>query len=274
MQVVGGRQRFLMPTNWKLLSDNFAGDDYHVPTTHASYFKIMAGRSESFSSVRSVLDDALQVCAGYGSGVPHGLGVLRMGAEASLYESDLKTAERLGPEAVDWVKERYRRIQERYGDEPAQVQVFSNANIFPNLSLISSGAAFLGRGLIQWHPRGPLLSEGWEWCVVEKDAPKIVKEQAIKALMTRQSAAGMIQSDDTENFERTTDNLSSHVTRKQPFHYAMATGLDHGHPALQQFRDKGWAIDDLPGLVGPFNWEVNQRQFYRYWAELMAAKAA
>lgn len=272
MQVVGGRQRFFMPANWKLLSDNFAGDDYHVPTTHASYFKIMAGRAESFSSIRSVLDEALQVCVGYGSGVPHGLGVLRLGPEASLYESDLATAERLGAEAVDWVKERYRRIQERYGNDPVQVQVFSNANIFPNLSIISSGAAFLARGLIQWHPRGTLLSEGWEWCVVERDAPKIVKETAIKALMTRQSAAGMIQSDDTENFERSSDNLAAHVARKQPFHYAMAIGFDRDHPALQAFRDKGWAIEHLPGLVGPFNWEVNQRQFYRYWSELMAAK--
>ena len=272
MQVVGGRQRFFMPTNWKLLADNFAGDDYHVPTTHASYFKIMTGRSESFSSVRSVLHDALQVSVGYSSGVPHGLGVLRLGPETSLYESDLATADRLGAEAVDWVKERYRRIQEHYGNDPVQVQVFSNGNIFPNLSMISSGAAFLGRGLIQWHPRGPLKTEGWEWCVVEKDAPKIVKETAIRALTTRQSAAGMIQSDDTENFERATDNLASHVAKKQPFHYAMAMGFDQDHPALQEFRDKGWPIDHLPGLVGPFNWEVNQRQFYRYWAELMAAK--
>ncbi len=52
----------------------------------------------------------------------------------------------------------------------------------------------------------------------------------------------------------------------------MAMGFDQDHPALQEFRDKGWPIDHLPGLVGPFNWEVNQRQFYRYWAELMAAK--
>ncbi len=198
MQVVGGRQRFFMPTNWKLLADNFAGDDYHVPTTHASYFKIMTGRSESFSSVRSVLHDALQVSVGYSSGVPHGLGVLRLGPETSLYESDLATAERLGAEAVDWVKERYRRIQEHYGNDPVQVQVFSNGNIFPNLSMISSGAAFLGRGLIQWHPRGPLKTEGWEWCVVEKDSRKIVNETAIRALSTRQSAAGLIHSDDTE----------------------------------------------------------------------------
>jgi hypothetical protein len=272
MQVVGGRQRFFMPANWKLLADNFAGDDYHVPTTHASYFKIMSGRSESFSSIRLGLEESLQVCIGYGSGVPHGMGVLRLGAETSLYDSDLATAERLGAEAVDWVKERYRRLDERYGNEPVRVQSFSNANIFPNFSLISSGAAFLGRGLIQWHPRGPLLSEGWEWCVVEKDAPKVVKEQAIKALMTRQSAAGMIQSDDTENFERSSDNLAAHVARKQPFHYAMAMGCDCDHPALQALKDKGWAIEHLPGLVGPINWEVNQRQFYRYWAELMAAE--
>jgi hypothetical protein len=50
----------------------------------------------------------------------------------------------------------------------------------------------------------------------------------------------------------------------------MAIGHDEDHPLWQKLRERGVDVAAMPGLVGPYNWEVNQREFYRCWAELMA----
>jgi hypothetical protein len=258
-----------MPTNWKLLADNFHGDNYHVPTTHASFFKVTAQDASSYRG-QATFGDRFQAAAGYGTGVSHGLGALELGDRPHLYERDLKVAEDLGPEAVAWVHERYRRIEERLRTDRAKARGFSNCNIFPNLSFISFPSAFRAPGLIQWHPRGPMLCEVWEWAVVERDAPRVVKEHALRNLMGAQAGAGMLAPDDTENFERSADNLLALNGRARPFHYAMAVGHDEDPALRQRLHDRGVDVAAMPGLIGPYNWEVNQREFYRCWAELMA----
>ena len=268
MEVVGGRQRYLMPANWKLQAENFHGDDYHVRVTHASYFQVMSQDAQSYRG-KVNLDDRLQVAFGHRGGISHGLGALQVGHESFLNERDLKTAEQLGPEAVEWVHERYRRTVEAQRDDRVKLHLFSNCNVFPNFSIVSAPGALFSTGLLQWHPRGPMQCEVWEWAVVERDAPRIVKEHALRNLMGAQSGAGLLAPDDTENFERSADNLRALNGRARPFHYAMAIGHDEDRDLWQKLRDRGVDVAAMPGLVGPYNWEVNQREFYRCWGELM-----
>ncbi|HLY67647.1 MAG TPA: Rieske 2Fe-2S domain-containing protein [Chloroflexota bacterium] len=271
MEVVGGIQRYDMPSNWKLLSDNFAGDDYHVPTTHASYFKVLAEDARKYRA-NFDLDETVTVALGYGTGVPHGIGSIGLGAAQAQQQRDLDQAQGLGPEAVDWVRDRYARIAEFMKDDPIRVWKFANANVFPNFCIISTSSAFQAQGLILWQPRAPLLTECWQWCAVERDAPKVVKQLAIRNLMKGQAAAGLIATDDSENFERSTDNLMGHAATEQPFNYAMAVGHDRDHAFRDKLRGKGLDVDLLPGLVGPHIWEAQQRQFYRYWETLMSSQ--
>ncbi len=50
-----------------------------------------------------------------------------------------------------------------------------------------------------WQPRGPRLTEVWEWCLVESSAPpRAVKERMVFVLSQRQSAAGLVTPDDHE----------------------------------------------------------------------------
>ena len=42
LEIVPGAQKYMMPTNWKLLAENFAGDDYHFATPHASLIHMLA----------------------------------------------------------------------------------------------------------------------------------------------------------------------------------------------------------------------------------------
>lgn len=275
MEVVGGRQKYLMPSNWKLLADNFIGDEYHVPVTHASYFKVLM-ESEIAARAPANLTQSVQIGFGIPSGVPHALGALEFRGETRPDSTavlqpmyDRTIAERLGPEAVEWLEERERRIEEFMKDDKVKLYGSANGTIFPNFSQILSPGAFMASGLIQWHPKGPMMTEAWEWCAVEKDAPTVVKRAAMRYLASEQAAAGMIATDDTENFERSTDNMLAKGVDTKPFHYAMGLNHDVDERLYDHLRDRGIDVDALPGLVEPFYTEINQREFYRYYRQLM-----
>lgn len=261
LEVVPGRSRYLIPGNWKLLAENFAGDEYHFYSTHASVGKLRAAQpGSSRAAVRE-----FEVATGYSFGVPHGLCVL-IGDE--IYEQERRAAEPLGQEAVEWVEERHRRLRERLGNGAPNLAGFTHLNVFPNFSVIGGSlirTALIGRGLIQWHPRGPGVTEVWQWGAVERDAPAAVKKMAITALTHGQSAAGLIAPDDHENFERIAENVRTGVAQTVPFHYAMGLGREDTDPS----REDG-ALAGLPGLVAPRFTELNQRQFFRYWLHLMS----
>jgi phenylpropionate dioxygenase-like ring-hydroxylating dioxygenase large terminal subunit len=272
IEILPGKQRYSIPVNWKLLGENFAGDDYHVQVTHASYFKVL--RELAAESAREVgrphigpsEGRSLQACVGYRTGVPHGFGALRFGPIS--YEEDLRIARGLGSEAVEWTEEVYRRTAELWQDSAVKLYYFSNANVFPNFSMINARSYLQGRGLIVWHPKGPCATEAWQWCAVDRDAPKIVKQMGARMLLQGQAAAGNITQDDQENFERLADNLRTPVAASHPYNYAMSVGYDETFPGRET-----WPTDGLPGLIGPHEWETNQRQFYRYWTELMSRGA-
>jgi len=261
LEVIPGKQKYLMPSNWKLLSENFGSDEYHVPVTHASFFRVL----REFGAVRGGPGGGREVSIGYPSGVPHALGLLKTGEGAEdLYRVHLEHAGQLGADAVEWVTERWARMQESQRDVANHPYQFVNGNIFPNFSTITIAPAFEARAFILWHPRGPLSTEVWQWCAVERDAPRSIKEAAVRNMMQTQAAAGLIAPDDHENFERTRDNTSTRVARQVPFDYSMSLGKETSYAGHDDPHMAG-----LPGLIGPEISEVNQRQFYRYWSHLM-----
>lgn len=272
IEIIPGKHKYMMPVNWKLLAENFAGDDYHFLVTHASLLKALSIRENA--KLRSSLGSGMggrkkeggreySVAVGYGDGVPHGLLELKIGEK--FYQEDLDQAESLGEEAVDWVKKRYRRLQERLHDMPVKPYSFHVGTIFPNFSLIGVSTTNYANGLISWHPRGPYETEVWQWCAVDKGAPMVLKKRQNFVLMQRQAAAGLVAPDDHENFERLTKNIRAPVASKFPFNYQMGMGHEEDElPGLEGGQD-----EELPGLIAPQITEVPQREFYRYWGELM-----
>jgi phenylpropionate dioxygenase-like ring-hydroxylating dioxygenase large terminal subunit len=269
LQVLAGKQRYKMPCNWKLLAENFAGDHYHFTATHASFLKVLeknAGLRTVGTSVgvrESMIRDVHEVTVGFRKGAPSGFGQLRTGSAA--YESDLAVAATLGPEAVDWVKHRHERMQLRLKDVEPKPYSLNRGNIFPNFSMIGFASALEGRGLIVWNPRGSQMTETWQWCAVEKDAPEVVRQHAVNRLMRGQAAAGLISPDDHENFERLAKNTQTPLARAVPFNYKMAIGYEESDSGADYP-----AMTGLPGLIGPRMNEANQREFWRYWQELMS----
>lgn len=269
LEVLPGAHRYVMPANWKLLAENFAGDHYHFGITHAGVAHALRQERDSRIALTS---DAVKgqnlefaVAAGYRKGPAHGLLQLQYGEGP--YLLDLEHARKLGPEAFEWVTERQRKHEETLKDYRAKPYSFHVGNIFPNFSLIGVGTALYGKGLICHHPRGAASTETWMWCAVEKNAPQVVKDRQRFVLMQRQAAAGLVAPDDHENFERISDIVNTRESRLSPLHYAMAIAHDE-----EDVRPRDLAgAEQWPGHIVANYSEVMQRDFYRYWRDLMQA---
>jgi hypothetical protein len=268
LEALPGCQRYRMTGNWKIACDNFSGDHYHTHYAHASGLRLGFGftaeRNQAAQQAAAQTENERQRQEYFEIVVrpAHGLGGIYTSVEP--YERDLARAQQLGPEVVEWVTERYRRLQERLRDTPAKPYGFQHGNCFPNLNWVGAGTAFPGRGFYLWHPRGPLQSEVWQWCFVERAAPRIVKELAARQFVRNQAAAGLFGQDDYENFERVTENTLTPLAQRLPFNFQMKLGYDGQWRGQEE-----WDTAGLPGLVGPRFSEANQRGFYRFWAELM-----
>ena len=265
LEAVPAPQRYMMPVNWKLLAENFAGDDYHFDSTHHSVVHALSRGKDDRLKHRpdKAVMASYSVAANHRRGAPHGILELRVSEAA--YETDLAQARALGPECADYVEERHRRLTEKLSPYKLKPYSFHVGNIFPNLALIGVGTATYAKGLIQHHPRGPDATEVWVWAAVERGAPQKLKDRQKYVLMQRQAAAGIVAPDDHEIFQRIAPNLRTSQSKLHPFHYDMVLGDDAAVTTPEEFGDtRAW-----PGKILPQYSEVIQRDFYRYWAELM-----
>jgi hypothetical protein len=74
----------------------------------------------------------------------------------------------------------------------------------------------------------------------------------------------MFEVEDGEVWGEVCDGLRGHVASSMDFNYQMGLGQDV--PVSEKFGG------DLPGRAGWYWSEVNQREYYRRWLELMEAK--
>ena len=265
LELVPDVHRYAMPGNWKLLAENFAGDDYHVAITHASVLSLRAQGVEPrlINTPAKGVGANLSVATGYRNGVPHGLLEVRVGEE--FYEHDLARAQTLSQAAADWVRTRRASIDERLPELSIKPYSFHVGNVFPTLSIIGNGTAMEAVGLLVWHPRGPYETAVSQYSFVDAAAPRVLKEQMCFSITHQQAAAGIFAPDDHENFERLSENTRTRQARLVPFNYEMGLpgeGVD--------IRPPEWQNPAWPGLVLPRFTEMIQRDFYRYWGELMA----
>ena len=79
----------------------------------------------------------------------------------------------------------------------------------------------------------------------------------------QQAAAGIAGQDDTENFEQVTEATRGVVGQSLDFNYQMGFGHE----------DKTIPPSKLPGKLGPYYSEQGQRNYYKYWAEMMGFEA-
>lgn len=257
LEVLPGCQRYSVVGNWKFFCDNFAGDGYHVPTSHASAFAVGASGSSRRRDPDRLRNHMLHFAPA------HTLGALS--TDLLDYENDLANAPDLGAEVVEYVTERRRRQEERMRDLETKPYGWTWGHCFPNLCLQGFNTALRARVVALCHPRGPQHSEVWQYSLIEAAAPRAVKELAARTALRGQSGSGLIGVDDSENFERINENTLAPMSRKLNFHYAMGMQQEGAWPGSET-----WNVKGLPGLFGPRISETGQRRFYAYWVELMS----
>ncbi|MCU1458389.1 MAG: Aromatic-ring-hydroxylating dioxygenase, alpha subunit-like protein [Actinomycetia bacterium] len=236
-EFVGGSIRSVLACNWKIASENFAGDALHAGWTHESAAQALFGQS-----VPRLSDDPDSFAANVnGHGWEFNLDLV--GNAATLGDRQI----------LRYLREREREVTERLGEiRSRMVGSISSANVFPNLSFLPGQNAFR-----TWHPRGPRTSELQTWVLVNKGMPEELKVAYRKGAMRTFSPSGVFEMDDGENWEYSTQANQGFVTRNQPLYYGLGLGTEIEHP-------------DMPGHVfrGQIN-DANQRAFYRRWAELL-----
>jgi phenylpropionate dioxygenase-like ring-hydroxylating dioxygenase large terminal subunit len=246
-ELLGSVQKWLIPSNWKFVAENFAGDGLHV-VSHRSVDMVgigpnqREGRRDEFGSL------ILAAAPRWGHGITYSY--LPADAERNDYAASVETS-RYFKEC--WEKRR-RKLGERAG---LQVIV---GTIFPNMSMHGQQP----RTILVAHPRGVDTTEMWRVYFVDKNAPREVKQFLRHYYIRYSGPAGMTEQDDMENWNYATSASRGTIARRYPYHYKAGLGVGNVH----QF---------IPGLVTgqpvSLSSEQNTRVLYRRWAEFMDASS-
>ena len=128
--------------------------------------------------------------------------------------------------------------------------------VFPNFSMLRSAA----RTFRVMHPKGPDKIEMRSCIFVDKAAPPEVKDALRITSLKTFGPGGTFEQDDMDNWQGCTETCRGVVSRRYDLNGQM--GLGH-----ERFSE------DLMAWVSDYRFsELNQRAFYRRWAEVMAAR--
>ncbi|WP_409186597.1 aromatic ring-hydroxylating dioxygenase subunit alpha [Amycolatopsis sp. VS8301801F10] len=241
LEFVGGTAKWVIDTNWKFASEQFASDMYHVPISHASAMIALSEDPRAWAAGDPPDEAPGRQFAGNG----HGSG--------GFWRSHLEHAEfSFGPEYRDWLAANQDEIHRNLGaDRPDKV--LAHNTIFPNFSWLG-----LTPTMRVWHPRGPGQIEVWAWTYVPAGAPDRIKDLIRRVAQRQFSPAGVFETDDGENWTEIQLVLRGYKARTTTFNVQMGLGYEE--------RDS----HGLPGLSNDVYSETAARGFYQRWLELMS----
>lgn len=244
-EMIGGIQKWRVPSNWKFAPENFIGDNYH-DISHRSVDLVGINPSGGRGRRDDEPDDVTTI------GFPKlGHGVI--GEEPYYAEPEYQPQWQSDPVAAEYYQRSHEGRVENLGDRMRVSMTVGT--IFPNMSFHGRQP----RTIAVFHPISPTEMEMWRIFLVDRDAPPSVKDAARHYYMSYSGPGGLTESDDMENWSYATDSSRGTVSRSIYFNYQM--GLGHA-------RD----VEGLEGAVenGEFT-EENARIFYRRWSEFMKA---
>jgi phthalate 3,4-dioxygenase subunit alpha len=254
---VSGPQRFRVNANWKIAAENFAGDTYHTPHTHASVVDI---NLFSAPKARKRKEGALYF-AGAGGGTTYKLPTadFRMNLAHVGYPPEM--IERM--EAV-WSPE-HRSMVGEAGFMP------SAATLLPNLSFVHNWPIVDSDGLVApfisirlWQPVSATETEVLSWFAVDRGAPEWFKRASSKAYLMCFGSSGMFEQDDVENWTSITQMARGQMAARLNLHSRMGLTRDGG--TVSEPID--WPA---PGRAYTGFGEHNQRRLLELWCDLIDA---
>jgi 3-phenylpropionate/trans-cinnamate dioxygenase alpha subunit len=241
VEIVGSPQKWRVPTNWKIYQDNFAGDEYHVASTHGSSIEAIGLDWDTYLGglIHCAIDGGHGLSAHFEQ--PNG----RKDPYTPMEQPTL-----LSQNTQDYLYGTLAEVDRRCSRIHARCQWAAGA-VFPNFSLLPVFNTFR---IV--HPKGPGEIELWSYCYVDRDAPADVKRELVKFYNLSFGPAGIIEQDDSAVWESIATSARGVQGRKGWSDYTMGLGDEHWHEGL------GCMITDRLS-------EAAQRSFYRSWAKAM-----
>ena len=246
-EILGGVQKWTMPSNWKFAAENFAGDGYHN-ISHRSVDMVGIGPSGLGRRDDSEYKAGRRINASFPDR-GHAAVVELMPPDTPQIATYQNTAD-VGEYFRSVEAERRRRL-----DGKTNIMGLVGT-VFPNMSYLARQP----RSIAVWHPRGPGMTEAWRWFLVDKDTPEEVKNVLRSYYIRYSGPGGMTEQDDMENWNYAHNASRGAIARRTPYNYQM--GIGH-------------TCDDtgLPGVITERISEQNARGFYTGWVSMMDAPA-
>ena len=244
-EVLGGIQKWTMPCNWKFPSENFAGDSYHN-ISHRSVDLTgigPSGKGRRDDDRRGTSERLLVAFPGTGH------------AATSVFQAeDTPNTTYFGDNPIvnEYFEYCHEERRKRLGEKSRVLGIVGN--VFPHMSFLARQP----RSIAVWHPRRALQTEAWRWFLVDRDAPKEVKEALRHYYMRYSGPGGMTEQDDMENWNYASAASKGVIARRYPYNY-------------QQRLGKATTEGPIPGLTDSHISEQNVRCFYDRWADFMDA---
>jgi phenylpropionate dioxygenase-like ring-hydroxylating dioxygenase large terminal subunit len=244
-ELLGSVQKWLIPSNWKFVAENFAGDGLHV-VSHRSVDTVGIGPTEG----EGRRDDPGRILMATAPVWGHGI------TYSYLPPVKDRTEYTGSPATSKYFKECWeKRLGNLGGCAGLQVVV---GTLFPNMSMHGQQP----RTILVAHPRGVGTTEMWRVYFVDKAAPDEVKQFLRHYYIRYSGPAGMTEQDDMENWNYATAASRGTIARRHPYNYKAGLGV-------------GGRNEMVPGIVTDhpvsLSTEQNTRTMYRRWAEFMEA---
>jgi len=243
LEVLGGTQKWLINSNWKIVIENAVGDSLHNPS-HASVD--IAGIAPSKEGGGRKDDLGRMIASANPEGHAFLYNIWPMEKERRDYQRE--------PIVAEWFKEKWRLRVERMGDA---------AGVWPRLGAVFPNMGFLAqqpRTMLVAHPSGPTKSELWRVYFVDRDTPPEVRAWLRRYYLSYSGPGGMTEQDDMENWQYATDSCRGAVSQRYPFHYMSGLGMERADGPVPGTYHEGRGS------------EQNARAYYKRWDEFMNAK--
>ena len=233
--VLGGIQRWRIDCNWKMPSENLAGDMYHPDVSHASVMQLSGEASAD-------IEPAMQVTSSSGHAI-----IVRTRPD----DRDGTTYPGSGKLEREWFDSVQPKVRTRLGETRARLGIIAG-NVFPNFSLVPQ--MFTIRVS---HPRGPGSTEMWSYCLVPAAAPAEVRATLVSGYLRVFGPGGMVESEDGDNWVGMTAGAACARTDDRPLHVGLGLGSEY-------------TSKEYPGSLAPLISEHNQRGFWKTWRRWVA----
>lgn len=260
---VRGPQRWRIKANWKIGAENFAGDMYHTPHTHASIVEIGLFREPKAQKRK----DGATYWAHRGGGTTYKLppGSFEERMRYVGYPDDM----------IDRMRDVWTPRQQRVIGEDGFM--FSAATCFPNLSFVHNWPKLPGSdsenemvlpfiSIRQWQPISESETEVCSWFAVDAGAPADFKKRSYQAYLMCFGSTGMFEQDDVENWVSLTTTAGGTMARRLLLNSRMGL-LSDDRPVVEALPAEAF---HGPGRAQVGYNEYNQRELLKLWGAYLS----